>query len=152
MKGKQVLSVLLTGAVSTVLLLGVLFLSGCHHRTPDQRADRFIDCIAGKLDLDADQKQHLTGLKAELMARRSKMRAERQVFRDELIAQVKSDTFDSSEIEKMVAGKLAMADEIAALVTRRLVAFHATLRPEQKEKLAEMIEDFADCHERFHNG
>ena len=152
MKAKQIVSLLMTGTLSTILLFGALVLSGCHHRTPEEKADRFIERIADRLELDAEQKRHLTGLRTELMDRREKMKSGREAFRTELIAQVKSDTFDSSRLDAMIDDKLAAAEEIAAIVTRRLADFHATLRPEQKAELVEMIEDVAACHDRFHHG
>jgi len=148
MRTDKLFSVLTTVTISTVLLFGVLFFSGCHHRTPEGRAELMIDCLAGRLDLDDSQKAYLTSVKDEMLAMRKEMQDSRKAMKDELITQIKNDTFETTRLETLLEQKHAEMEKVVGVFKKRMVTFHATLSPGQKEKLADMIESFHAEHEK----
>lgn len=153
MRTDKVFSVLTTLTMTTLLLLSVLFFSGCHHRsTPEDRADFMIDCITGRLDLDESQKTYLQSVKDEMIAMRKEMNSSRGQVKDELITQIKNDTFDTTRLETLMQQKRVEMEKMIQLFKNRMVTFHATLKPEQKEKLVDMIESFHDRHQDHWNG
>jgi Spy/CpxP family protein refolding chaperone len=97
--------------------------------------------IASRLDLDENQKAELKAISTEIAAKAKEMHADRQTRHQELADLVRRDTIGRDEVGRMIDDKLAKMQELAGFAADRLVAFHATLTPEQREKIAAHIEE-----------
>ena len=132
----------LVSTISIVLLLGVgmLWLTGCHHRTPEKRAESVSKRIAKKLDLDPSQKAHLDQIMSEIVDRFGEMHADKSATRQALVEQLRQEQVDPDAIKAIFEPKRAKIDEMLTLLTTRLAEFHRTLTPQQREMLIEEIE------------
>ena len=138
------------GATATVLAaLLVLGLSGCirlHPPTPQERADRVVDHIVTKLDLDPNQKLQLQEIAQEVLAKGAELRAHRDEDFAELIDLLKSDSIDPTRFKVDVAMQQARAQDLVAFIAEKLRQFHDLLTPEQRAKAAQMLEEFRARH------
>ena len=135
-------------------LFSVLLVSGlaaCKHGGHFNGFDEFdqqavVSRVASRLDLNDSQKAQLQDIVGEIAARAKALHADRQARHQELADLVRQETVSREAVDRMVADKFDSMKELADLAEDRLIAFHATLTPEQREKLAAHIEDHADGH------
>lgn len=135
-------------------LFSVLLVSGlaaCKHGRHYSGFDEFdqqavVNRVASRLDLSESQKSDLQDIVGEIAARAKALHADRQARHKELADLVRQETVSRETVDRMVAEKFDRMKELADLAADRLVAFHATLTPEQREKLATHIEDHAAGH------
>lgn len=132
--------------VVLLLIVGVAAFSGCRRHSHAHKAEFMVDYISESLDLDESQKEHLNQIKDEVMGKAKQMHADKEVMREELITQLKSEAIDTEAVKEMVAKHRARMDEIIDLLVDRLAEFHKTLTPEQKDKLVAKIETFKKWH------
>lgn len=104
-----------------VFLSGIGILSGCGYRSPEKRAEWITEKIASKLELSEVQKKELNA------------------FREELINQLGHETIDQKYLKEVIRKEETRLDETISLFVERLAGFHASLTPEQREKLTEMV-------------
>ena len=133
-----------------ILTLSSLFLvsgfAACRHGHHRGGFDEFdieaaTNRIASRLDLSESQKADLQTITTEIAAKAKEMHADRQTRHQELADLVRQETISRVEIDQKIDDKLTKMKELADFAADRLVAFHATLTPEQREKVAGHIED-----------
>ena len=105
--------------------------------TPEQRAERLVERVTKELSLDAAQKETFAKLVAEFQPVVQKLRTAREDTRAKLGVQLKAGTVDTEALKSAVHANLATLQTSADLFIERLAAFHATLTPAQKAKVAE---------------
>jgi periplasmic protein CpxP/Spy len=135
-------------------LFSVLLVSGlaaCKHGGHFNGFDEFdqqavVSRVASRLDLNDSQKAQLQDIVGEIAARAKALHADRQARHQELADLVRQETVSRETVDRMIAEKFDRMKELADLAAERLVAFHATLTPEQREKLAAHIEEHAAGH------
>lgn len=138
----------LIGLAATATLAGGL--AACshgHHRgfgsmseaDITQLRGRFIDKAASKLDLDAAQKARLATLADAMQAQRSALLAGGAEPRAELQALIAGTSFDRARAQALVDGKTAAVRDKAPAVVTALADFYDSLKPEQQQKLREML-------------
>lgn len=91
------------------------------------------------VDLRADQRDAVMQLHKEAMADRSTLEATTKAYRDELAKGVRSGSFDSATLDKLLA---KTADDLAALPpvhVKMLARLHAILDKNQRAQVAEKI-------------
>ena len=138
-----------TITVSMIALsLFLLFFTGCRHRGHHSGAEFMIDYMSEALDLNESQQAQLDEIKEEMFAKAREMRAKKSAQHDELMALIKSEQIDAGQLKTLVAEHRAQMDEVVDMAVDRVVAFHSTLTPDQKEKLAAKIEKFHRYHKR----
>jgi Spy/CpxP family protein refolding chaperone len=134
------------------IILSSLFLAtgfaACRHGHHPGGFDEFdleaaTNRIASKLDLDESQKVDLKAITAEIAARVQDAHADREMRHRELADLVRQETIQRDTVDRMIADKLDRMQDLALFAADRLMAFHATLTPEQREKVAEQIEAHA---------
>ncbi len=135
-------------AVVSILLSGVWIISGCGHRSPEQRAEWMTEKIASKLELNEVQKKQLNSFKDELMDKKRQLRASRSTIEGELIAQLRNEKIDQEHLKEVIAKEEAKLDEMASTFVTQLAEFHDSLTPEQRTKLTEMVEKWEDHRKR----
>jgi Spy/CpxP family protein refolding chaperone len=132
--------------VVLLLIVGVATFSGCRRHSHAHKAEFMVDYISETLDLNESQKEQLNQIKDEVMGKAKQMHADKEVMREELLAQLKSEAIDTEVVKEMVAKHRARMDEIIDLLVESLAEFHKTLTPEQKDKLVAKIETFKKWH------
>ena len=105
--------------------------------------------IASRLELSETQKAELKTITTEIAAKAKEMHADRQTRHQELADLVRQETISRAEIDQKIDDKLTKIKELADFATDRLVTFHATLTPEQREKVAEHIEEHSSRRHGF---
>jgi Spy/CpxP family protein refolding chaperone len=133
---------------SFVLLTGV---AACRHGHHHGGFDEFdIEAISKRivhrLDLSESQKTQLEALIIEIANEAKKLRADHNTRHQELADLVRQDTIERETVDRMMAEKFDRMQTLVDLVADRLIGFHATLTPEQREKVAEQIEEHAARH------
>jgi len=136
-----------TKILATVLLVAggssAVYAVGKHgdwHMSAAEKAEFVGDRVAGKLDLDAAQRQNLdslTGLVAGIMNEAANRRQENYT---ELSKLLETETFDQSRALELVQSKTSLVNEKAPQVIASLAIFLDSLNAEQKQQLQEIIE------------
>ena len=141
-----------------VTVICALFLIGgvaaCKHGHRTGGFDEFdlaavTNRIASRLDLTESQKADLEQIAGEIAEKAKAMHADHAGRRQEIAGLIRQDTVDRDVVDGMIDDKLARVREMADFVAERLIAFHATLTPEQREKIAARIEDRSSSGCRF---
>lgn len=127
---------------------GALFW-GCRHghKSPEKKAVWIVGKIASELDLTDDQKLELERIKDEALEKYREHREKRKAVHERIISLVKSDTLDVDEVNRIFDEKEARQKEMRPFIIEKIVEFHRILKPEQKEKLVEKLQDFREYHE-----
>ena len=135
----------------TIILIGflvsaALLFSGCRSHSPDHKAEFMVDYISETLDLNDNQRAHLDGIKEEFLAKAKEMHARKEAMHTEFKAELLKEEIDQQRVKALIAQKREHMTEIIDLAVVRLAEFHATLTPEQKEKLVDKLEYFHEKH------
>jgi Spy/CpxP family protein refolding chaperone len=140
MKKRNLIIFIIIGAI---LLTGGLAACkrGYHHGFDEFDLAAITGRIASRLDLTESQKTELDRLAGEIADKAKSMRAEREQRLQELADVVRQDTIDREIVAARIDEKFESLREMADFVADRVIAFHATLTPEQREQIAAHIED-----------
>ena len=138
-------------------IIGILLIGGigaCRHSCHPGGFDEFdlqaiTNRVASRLDLTDSQAAEFEKMAGEVMEKAKTMHAQRDAFRQELAALVRQDDIDKAVVDEMVEQKMVKMREMADFVTDRLVTFHGTLTPEQRENIATRIEEHDSGRCRF---
>ena len=130
-------------------IIGILLIGGigaCKHGCHPGGFDVFdlqaiTNRVASRLDLTDSQKAEFEKMAGEVMEKAKTMHAQRDAFRQELAELVRQEDIDKAVVDEMVEQKMVKMREMADFVTERLITFHGTLTPEQREKIATRIEE-----------
>jgi Spy/CpxP family protein refolding chaperone len=146
---------------TTILIvstLSVLFLIGgvaaCKHGHRPGGFDEFdlaavTNRIASRLDLTESQKTDLEQIAGEIAEKAKAMHADHASRRQEIADLIRQDTVGRDVVDELIDDKLARVREMADFAAERLIAFHGTLTPDQREKIAAHIEDRSSGGCRF---
>ncbi len=99
--------------------------------------------LTSKLDLDEAQQTKLQSIKTELVAKHKELKPKRDAWMTEVISQIRKDTVDVKSLEKVSAEQDVRHIEMRKFFQAKMIEFHAVLKPEQREKLAELVEKFS---------
>ena len=131
------------------LVLGSL--SACGHRmhggwrgdaTPEQAAEwrgRMVERVAGKLELNAEQKAKLTALSEQMQAQRQALRGGSDP-RAELRSLVAGEKFDRSKAQALVQQKTEAVRAGAPAVITAMGDFYDSLNPAQQQQVRAFME------------
>jgi len=148
MKKRNVIIITLT---SLFLATGYAACRHGYHRGFDEYdIEAVTNRIAARLDLTDTQKADLKVLTTEIAGKVKEMHADRENRHQEVADLVRQETISRDTVDQMIAERIMEnMQELAAFATERLLAFHATLTPEQREKIAVHIEEHASSKHRF---
>jgi Spy/CpxP family protein refolding chaperone len=143
--------------VFIISLLSMVMATGfaaCKHGHHAGGFDKFdleaaVKRIASRLDLDESQKADLEKITAEIAAKAKEMHGDREAHHKELADLVRQQAISRDTVDRLVAGKMEKMQKMADFAADRLIAFHATLTDEQREKIAEHIEEKSENRCRF---
>lgn len=149
MKKMRVLTAL---TLCTFLIIGGV--AACKHGHHPGGFDEFdlaaaTNRIAARLDLTASQKADLDQIVNEIVQKAREMHADHASRHQEMADLIRQETINKDVVEGLIDEKIERMRALADFAAERLIAFHATLTPEQREKIAEHIEDHASGDCRF---
>ncbi len=133
--------------VIAITALTALVLGGCY-RTPEQRAERMVQHMAKKLDLNDGQKVKLEKIKDEFLARRPDMAKQREETVKEANELMKGDTLDQARLTALSERTQSQIGDFIKFVVAKFSEIHDMLTPEQRAKLVAEIETY---HKRGHH-
>ncbi|CAM3295361.1 Spy/CpxP family protein refolding chaperone [Polaromonas hydrogenivorans] len=105
-----------------------------------QMREKMIDRMAGKLDLNADQKKRLSTLGDKLHAQRLALMGQGNDPRAEIKALVAGDKFDAERAQALVNQKTAALQAGSPEVIAALADFYNSLNPAQQQKVRDFME------------
>ena len=140
MKKRTILAISL---LSFFLIVGIGACRHGHHRGGFDEFDleAATNRIASRLNLTESQKAELEDIISEIAAKVKEMRADRETRHEEIANLVRQEMVAKETVDLMVSDKLDQMKELADLATSRLITFHTSLSPEQRELVANYIED-----------
>ena len=143
-------NILITSLFSLFLLAGLGACRHGHHGGFDEfDLKAATDRIASRLDLTNSQKIDLEEIISDVTARAGEMHADREARHQELADLVRQETISRETVDQKVSEKFNRMKDLVDYAADRLIAFHATLTPEQREKVAEHIENHAEKRRCF---
>lgn len=125
--------------LTVLMALSALVVTGCY-RTPEQRAEHFVQHMAKELKLNDAQKAQLEKIKDEFLARRPEMATLREETVKEANELMRSAEIDKAKLDALTAKNQAQADDMIRFVSAKFTEIHDMLTPEQRDKLVTMIE------------
>jgi Spy/CpxP family protein refolding chaperone len=135
--------------LGTSVLLGGLAACGHRHHefgasmSPEkyaQKRDKMVDKVAGRLDLNAEQKKHLQTLGDTLYAQRTALIGQTQDPRAEMKALVAGDKFDAVRAQALITDKTTALQSKSPEVIAALAEFYNSLNPAQQQKLRDFMD------------
>ena len=147
----MVKNLIIIGVIAGVIGLGIV---GCrhgfsHNRSPEKKAEYIVAKISSKLDLDENQKTRLNKIKDEILEEAKPHRESKEEFRREAMELLRSDKITEEGVEKLVAKKEAAYKEMKPFIIKKIVEFHSILNTDQKNKLADKMEEFHRKYKRW---
>ena len=135
--------------LGTSVLLGGL--AACGHRdhefgasmSPEkytQKRDKMVDKVAGRLDLNAEQKKHLQTLGDMLYAQRTALIGQTKDPRAEMKALVAGDKSDAVRAQALITDKTTVLQSKSPEVIAALAVFYNSLNPTQQQKLRDYMD------------
>ena len=109
---------------------------------------KMVDRVAGKLDLNADQKKRLTTLADKLHEQRSALAGQGGDPRVQVQALVAGEKFDRMKAQALVTEKTAAVNGKSPEVITALADFYDSLNPTQQQK----VRDFMQHRRGWHRG
>ena len=129
----------------TTVGMAVLFAAGCSrghcHRGKniEKHADRAVNYLARKLDLDESQKQKVNKIKVEMLAKRKSLTTIKNDVFTEAMAQMDSNDFDENKMNALLNEKEQEIVDFRKFLVAKAGEFHAILTPEQRKELMEKV-------------
>lgn len=99
--------------------------------------------LTKKLDLDATQQQELDSITQKLLADGKAFHEMRNNDRQEVVGILRADTMDMQHIQLLQGRHKEMLNDFVSELGDRLVEFVKILTPEQRQRLATLIENHA---------
>ena len=135
--------------LGTSVLLGGL--AACGHRDHEfgasmsaekytQKRDKMVDKVAGRLDLNAEQKKNLQNLGDTLYAQRTALIGQTKDPRAEMKALVAGDKFDAVRAQALITDKTTVLQSKSPELIAAMALFYNSLNPAQQQKLRDVMD------------
>lgn len=130
---------------------GLLLFGGCRHgHDRGSHLDFAIDYLEEILDLNPGQKTQLDAIRQELLAQSETLRESRKKMHPLFKEQLGSERIDTAAVKEAIGEHRRQLDQMIELAIDRLTEFHATLSPEQRQKLVAKLEKMETWHAGRH--
>jgi Spy/CpxP family protein refolding chaperone len=147
---------IILSSVTIVTLILIYFIS-CHSKVRhfclyDSRQEKLglvIKKFSREFDLDKNQVQLLKNIENEIQKKRMVWKEERKDSFNMLITELASEKMNEQALHQLWDKHVQHMNEIRPIVITKLVEFHNTLTPVQREKLVDKITDI--YNKRDHN-
>jgi len=134
----------------TLVGLGTTLFVGCHHRGGHKGADFMVDYLTEVLDLTEGQEEMADAFKNEILSKAKEMHADKETMHAEIKAQLSSDAIDTERVKAMIVTHRKEMEVVMNLAVDRIAEFHASLSPEQRDKLIKKLEKWEGrCSRRW---
>ena len=132
--------------ISTLILMvcGLFIFTACN-KTPEQRAEKFVDKVSSKLDLTKEQESKLVLIKDKYFELRSKQNHSEK--KDKVEKLILSKTLDDKEVQYLYEAKQRRMNNYYKEIYPLLKDFHASLNDEQKQDVVNFMNKI---HKKFH--
>lgn len=138
-----------------IVIGGIILFSSCHrhfgydrfHKPSKKKIDWIFKRLSRELKLNDEQQVKMNLVKQEIIAKAEKFHASKIEIGEQVLTQLKSDTFDKEKMNQTFEAKELEMKEMRFFLVSKLAEIHEILEPDQRQKLAEKIEKF---HKRFH--
>jgi Spy/CpxP family protein refolding chaperone len=144
MRGKK--HVILMIALTALLALVV---TGCCHKTPEQRAEQMVQHLISTLKLNAAQSAQLEKMKEEFLAKRTDMMKMRQETISDLKEMMLSPELDQARLNARTEKIQAHTSDLIQFISAKFAELHDMLTPEQRSKLVEEMDKHAERAHRW---
>jgi len=144
MQKKWIIAIILLAAAGTLFI-------GCKRHcggfyTPEERITHVINKIEKELNLDAAQKEELQQIAWELKDKVANMKEDRRSKHQAIVALIRKEEVTADDIDTLMMQHHQKMENIVEFAGQRFIRFHTLLTPEQREKLATMIETHLEDH------
>jgi Spy/CpxP family protein refolding chaperone len=144
MRGKK--HVILMIALTALLALVV---TGCCHKTPEQRAEQMVQHLISTLKLNAAQSAQLEKMKEEFLAKRTDMMKMRQETISDLKEMMLNPELDQARLNARTEKIQAHTSDLIQFISAKFAELHDMLTPEQRSKLVEEMDKHAERAHRW---
>ena len=120
---------------------------------PDMRQrmiNHRIDKVLTEIDATDAQREQIHAVKDRMMAQAEDMHGVRDETRQAALAELRSDNPDSEKLHAMVDERVEDMRQMLHEAVDAAVEIHGTLTPEQRDELAQLIEEKMAEHEQKH--
>ena len=136
-------------AVTLLFIVGIFFYSsktrrGYCHDGQEHRGSWMVHRMAKHLDLSEPQKEKLHQIKEEMYQKKAEFKGMRGEFIETFKSQLEREEVDKVQLNQFLSQKEKKITEMRTFMVDKLHEFHATLTPEQKQKLLKKLD-------RWHN-
>ena len=140
--------------ITLLSFLLVIGLTACKHRGPHLFFDEFfreaaVKRIAAQLDLTDIQKSDLNQIVTDLAQRAKEMHTESEKHRRDVTELLQQDRIPRDAVDRLINDRMNRMKELADLVKDRVIDLHASLTPDQRDKLIELIEERHARHQSW---
>ena len=128
--------------LSTFLIfISFLNLANCRmwNKSPIERAEWITKKIISDLDLDNSQQELIQKIKSEWIVKHIQGRIS-ATNKEELLNLIKSEKIDEVKYNKITQEMQKNRIEMYNFMNSKFLEFHASLRPDQKRKLADRVD------------
>ncbi len=141
-------------SVGGIALVSTLAFGGSRygHHDPGAFAERFMERVTEKLDLNTAQTEKLHGIKDAITEAREKLRENRKDKRDEVLALLEQPTLDQEKAMALLTERGDAMKEQAPKVIAAIADFYDSLTPEQQQTLRETIKKRMEWREKCGSG
>ena len=132
------------------LIMGAAVLAAgcgrCHGDWAEKYAGKLVKKLGSKLDLDGAQKAKLEAVKTTLLAKHAEMKGKRAGHLNDVLGLIRAEKLDKAKVNALIDEAQKARAEAKDKLLDQVADFHDSLRPEQREKLAKLVEDKAKCY------
>ncbi len=144
MKRKYVFTI-----IGLFLVLSALVVTGCYHKTPEQRAEYTVKHLASTLNMDPAQTAKLEKIKEEFLAKRPEIRKMREESMADIKEMMLSPQIDQAKLNARAEKIQAHANDMIKFLSEKFAELHDILTPEQRAKLVAEMEKHAERHHHW---
>lgn len=132
--------------VSVVIVGGALTACGYTHHTPEQRAERLVEKLTDKLELNTLQQQKLSAVKDVFLSLGTHLHSERAQWRAQALTIVATESLDQTALNQLISERIAAVEQATPQVVAALGEFYDSLMPNQQATIRTHIQEGPGRH------
>ena len=113
--------------------------TGC--RNQEMSSIRATEIATDRLGLSDAQSQKIEPIVEDLFSEKESLQETRQTINDEILSQMKSETYDAEKLEVVLTGSFEQLRAKLPKFANSFAKFHATLTPEQRAEIVDKMEN-----------
>lgn len=132
--------------IQLTLILTILsgFLGCFRAKSFEERVNRVTEKLKKELSLTEEQAKKLESIRIEIINKQKNIKSNlnKEKIRTEVLNMIKSDKIDKDKFKKTTEPLVESRKEMMDFIITKLIEFHGVLNPDQKIKLANLMEEF----------